>query len=336
LLNEQPMGFYPPDALIHEAQRRAIEVLPPDVNESGAECEMAESGAVRIGLGYVRGVRSHEVEQLVTARQDGGRFRTLSDLASRAGAGSPSLELLAWSGACDSLVGDAGSGSARRIALWQLGVATPGRSVPGGTQLALPLDLPAPPRLRELSAWESMLADYGSTGLTVHAHPLALLRERMPGDVVTSQDLETLEHGSRVKTGGLVVARQRPGTANGIVFILLEDEFGTINLIVPEQVYERNRLTVRTEPLMLVEGKLERFAAAGGAINLLVDRIGSIAAPDRLMAEVKDFSMLDEQVRRGRIEQEAARERQADREREAEDFRAVAPPVMSFASGRRR
>ena len=348
LLNEQPMGFYPPDALIHEAQRRGIEVLPPDVNESGAECEMAEAGAVRIGLGYVRGVREHEVHQLVSARNEGGRFRALSDLASRAGAGAPSLELLAWSGACDSLAGGVASGSARRIALWQLGVATPGRSVPGGTQLALPLDLPAPPRLRELSAWESMLADYGSTGLTVHAHPLALLRDRLPADAVSSRDLETLEHGIRVKTGGLVVARQRPGTANGIVFILLEDEFGTINLIVPAQVYERNRLTVRTEPLMLVEGKLERFAAAGGAINLLVDRIGTIAAPDRMVAEIKDFSMLDEQVRRGRIEQGAAREteaardeetarwREADREREAEDFRAVAPPVMSFASGRRR
>jgi error-prone DNA polymerase len=126
------------------------------------------------------------------------------------------------------------------------------------------------------------------------------------------------------------VARQRPGTANGIVFVLLEDEHGTINLIVPSQVYERHRLTVRTEPLMLVEGKLERFAAAGGAINVLVDRVGSIAAPDQLLAEVKDFSMLDEQVRQGLAEQKASAET------EAEDFRAVAPPVMSFASGRRR
>ncbi len=356
LLNEQPMGFYPPDALIHEAQRRGIEVLAPDVNESGAVCEMSSSGSVRIGLGYVRGVREHEVKQLVDTRQAGGRFRSLSDLASRAGAGAPSLELLAWSGACDALADgaiaatgerSAGYGSSRRIALWQLGVATPGRTVPGGTQLALPLDLPAPPRLRELSAWESMLADYGATGLTVHAHPLELLRDRLPPDAVTSPDLETLEHGSRVKVGGLVVARQRPGTANGIVFILLEDEFGTINLIVPAQVYEHNRLAVRTEPLMLVEGKLERFAAAGGAINILVDRIGSIAAPDRLVAEIKDFSMLDEQVRRGRAEQDSARDREAAGEqaaearrtageREAEDFRAVAPPVMSFASGRRR
>ncbi len=335
LLNEQPMGFYPPDALVHEAQRRGIEVYPPDVNASEVECEIEpderpEPGRVRIGLGYVRGVREQEVAALVAARQASGRFRTLSDLASRAGSSGSSLELLAWSGACDSLVDAANAGSARRVALWQLGVAGPGRSVPGGVQLALPLDLPAPPVLKGLSGWEAMLADYGTTGLTAGTHPLALLRARLPAGAVTSRDLETLDHGRRVQVGGLVVARQRPGTANGIVFVLLEDEHGTINLIVPSQVYERHRLTVRTEPLMLVEGKLERFAAAGGAINVLVDRVGSIAAPDQLLAEVKDFSMLDEQVRQGLAEQKASAET------EAEDFRAVAPPVMSFASGRRR
>jgi error-prone DNA polymerase len=379
LLNEQPMGFYPPDALVHEAQRRGIEVLSPDVNESAADCEMDDHGRVRVGLGYVRGVREQEVRKLTSAREEGGRFRSLSDLASRAGAGAPSLELLAWSGACDSLVADANS-SARRVALWQLGVAAPGRNVPGGTQLALPLDLPAPPRLRELSDWESMLADYGTTGLTVDAHPLALLRHRMPTGAVTSRDLETLEHGTRIRIGGMVVARQRPGTANGIVFVLLEDEFGTINLIVPAKIYESNRLTVRTEPLMLVEGKLERFAAAGGAINVLVDKVGSISAPDRILAEIKDFSMLDEQVRRAREVERAAEVGAGSRngadpgatdpgssatgptdhsgpgatgssatdpdptgpgatdhqDTDAEDFRAVAPPVMSFASGRRR
>jgi error-prone DNA polymerase len=124
------------------------------------------------------------------------------------------------------------------------------------------------------------------------------------------------------------------------VFILLEDEHGTINLIVPPPIYERHRLIVRTEPLMLIEGRLERFAAAGGTMNVLVDRVGSITAPDRLLAEIKDFSMLDEQVRRGlaaqRASAEAGGEGEARGEGEAEDFRAVAPPVMSFASGRRR
>jgi error-prone DNA polymerase len=179
-----------------------------------------------------------------------------------------------------------------------------------------------------------MLADYGTTGLTVNAHPLALLRSRLSAELATSRDLDRLPHGSRVKTGGMVVARQRPGTANGIVFVLLEDEHGTINLIVPASIYERHRLTVRTEPLMLVEGKLERFAAAGGATNVLVNRVGSIDAPDRPMAEIKDFSMLDEQVRRGLQEQRGSGPPREPAE--ADDFRAVAPPVLSFAAGRRR
>ncbi|HTU27961.1 MAG TPA: hypothetical protein VMF07_01175, partial [Solirubrobacteraceae bacterium] len=215
--------------------------------------------------------------------------------------------------------------------------------------------------------------DYGATGLTTAAHPLALLRPRLADDVVSSRDLRRLDHRTRVRIGGLVVARQRPGTASGIVFVLLEDEFGTINLVIPPAVYERNRLVVRTEPLMLVGGTLERLAAAGGAINVLVDSVGSIDAPDRIIAEIKDFSLLDEGVRRGLEEEKAAaatglrvvgedgeeREPAAVGRRgarpavaaaaagaaaggggldggEAEDFRAVAPPVMSFAQGRRR
>jgi error-prone DNA polymerase len=193
-------------------------------------------------------------------------------------------------------------------------------------QLALALDLPAPPALRELSEWESMLADYRTTGLTVSTHPMELLRERLPANSVTSRDLENITHGARVRVGGLVVARQRPGTAGGIVFVLLEDEHGTINLIVPSSVYERHRLLVRTEPLLMVEGRLERFAAAGGAINVLVESVSQIAAPDRLVAQIKDFSMLDEAVRVGLDEQRS----------EADDFRAVAPAVMSFGAGRRR
>jgi len=366
LLNEQPMGFYPPDALVHEAQRRGIAVLAPDVNRSQAECAI-EGDAVRLGLGYVRGVREHEVRELVAARQAGGPFRSLADLASRAGAGAASLELLAWAGACDSLVeGD------RRVALWQLGVATPGRSVPGGTQLALPLDVPAPPGLRELTRWETMLADYSSTGVTTGPHPLALLRRRLPADAVTSRALEDLPHGARVKVGGLVVARQRPGTANGIVFILLEDELGTINLIIPAAVYERHRLTVRTEPLMLAEGRLERFAAAGGAINVLVERVTAITAADRRLAEVRELAPAAASAPPAPAGADPAAPAApsappapagADPAAPAaasappapagadpaapdpaapapdpapEEFRAVAPPVLSFASGRRR
>jgi error-prone DNA polymerase len=165
--------------------------------------------------------------------------------------------------------------------------------------------------------------------MTVTSHPMAMLRSRLPQGCIDSRDLAELRHGVKLRIGGLVVARQRPGTASGIVFVLLEDEFGVINLVVPPAVYERHRLAVRTEPLMLVEGKLERHAKGGGAINVLVNRVDSITAPGTLIAKVQDFSPLDEQL----LAEQKAFAAGAD---DVDDFRAVAPPVMSFAAGRRR
>src|SRR5207244_1400687 len=110
LLNEQPMGFYPPDSLVHEAQRRGMTILPPHVNRSAVEC-MVESLSMRIGLGYVLGVKEEEVRMLVTERERSGPYRDAGDLASRSGVGRDTLERLAWAGACDGL---------RRDSLWQL------------------------------------------------------------------------------------------------------------------------------------------------------------------------------------------------------------------------
>jgi error-prone DNA polymerase len=316
LLNEQPMGFYASDTLVHEAQRREIPLLAADVNASEVTCT-TDGAAVRIGLGFVSGVRSDEVAALVAARQAGGPFRSLGDLASRAGAGRPALAQLAWAGACDSLRPTA----SRREVLWELGVAAPGETVQDGTQLSLPLELPAAPELRELEPWESMIADYATTGLTLGRHPMALLRPQLPAGTVSCRDLETLAHETRVRIGGLVVARQRPGTAKGIVFLLIEDEFGTVNLIVPPPVYERHRLLVRSEPLMLAVGRLERLPVAGGAINVFVEDLEPLKAPQGTVAEVVS------------LEERARREAEAG---ELSDFRTVAPAVQSFASGRRR
>ena len=155
-----------------------------------------------------------------------------------------------------------------------------------------------------------MIADYATTGLTVHRHPLRLLRAGSEGarDGDERGPRATCPTARRCGIGGLVVARQRPGTAKGVVFLLLEDETGTVNLIVPPRVYERDRLTVRTEPLVLAEGTLERHAAAGGAINVLVRRL--VPARRRRPAdrasrrEVKDFSPLDERERRRILEEQ--------------------------------
>jgi error-prone DNA polymerase len=356
LLNEQPMGFYAPDTLVHEAQRKGIELLPPDVNASAAECTVERiepTPAVRLGLGFVSGVRGDEVEALVAARRTGGPFRSLGDLASRAGAGRPSLEKLAWAGACDRLAiaggaddvtepDEAAVRGARRRALWQLGIAAPGERIASGTQLSLPLDVPAPPPLRTLDPWESMVADYATTGLTLGPHPLAIARPGLPPGTATVADLDRLPHGSPVRIGGLVVARQRPGTAKGIVFILLEDEFGTVNLIVPPPLYERRRLLVRSEPLLIADGRLEKLPQAAGAINVYVDEIAPLAMPGDVGADVVELAERRTAAAAAAAAGAAGPERAlaasatAIAAAEAADFRGVAPAVQSFASGRRR
>jgi error-prone DNA polymerase len=324
LLNEQPMGFYPPDSLAHEAQRRGIPLRAVDVNVSLAECSVEDGGAVRIGLGYVRGVHAEEVAALVRAREEGGPFGSVPELAARVPAARSSLEQLAWSGACDALAGE------RRRALWDLGVATPGRRVPGGTQLALALHAGKTPRLRALGRWELLLADYATSGVTLNDHALAILRPRLDG-VTTSAQLAEIRHGVQVTVAGLVVARQRPETASGVVFMLLEDEYGPVNLIVTPALYERRRHLVRAEPLILAHGRLERPPAGGGTVNVLVrdlrtldeELAGIAAAPIARLPEREDLSSAQEPA-------------PAKRQVAAAGFRAVAPPVQSFGGGRRR
>jgi error-prone DNA polymerase len=333
LLDEQPMGFYPPDALIHEAQRRGIDVRPPDINESLVGCsvesvnqEAGSKPAIRVGLGYVLGVNSEDMEALVEAREEGGPFKTLEDLASRAGAGRAALERLAWSGVCDSL-----ANGQRRKALWELGVAAPGRRTAGGTQLSLPIDTGGAPDLPKLDGWDEMIADYETTSLTTATHPMGLLRAVLERrGAVTSADLNNIGHGTMVLIAGLVIARQRPGTAKGVVFMLIEDETGTVNLIVPPALYERERVTVRSEPLVEFEGRVEKHASGGGAINISVKairRLETDGVKPALTAPVADFSPIDAAI----LEREAQEQAQA-----GDDFRAVAPAAQSFASGRRR
>jgi error-prone DNA polymerase len=314
LLNEQPMGFYPPASLVRDAQRRGVEVRPPDVNLSEARCGLepcnsllqGRSHAVRVGLAYVSSVGKEDAEALEAERTANGPFRDVGDLARRAQVSREALEALVRGGACD------GFGPRRRDLLWELGLATRPRSVEGtrgeatsrsgtgeaGTsaprrlrrayavQLPLPLDPTAEtPALPDLTRWERMLADYRETGLSVGAHPMALLRPHLPAGTLSSPELHEARHGATVAYAGMAIARQRPATAKGIVFMLLEDEHGQVNLIVPKDVYERHRGIVRSEPIVLVRGRYERVERNR---NILVRELESLSPLARRVAATPD------------------------------------------------
>jgi error-prone DNA polymerase len=314
LLNEQPMGFYPPDALVHEARRRGVRLAGPDADRSRVLCHVErERGGlrVRIGLGYVKGVREEEMASLVAARERDGAYRGIADLASRSGAGRDALERLAWAGALDPLVGDVTSPArGRRGALWEAGTVGTGVRHGEGTQMALPLETPGAPELEPLGAWDEAIADYRSIGMTLGEHPMAMLRDGLGRELLRSSDLARVEHGATVEVAGMVVARQRPETARGVVFMLLEDERGTVNLIVPPPVYERRRAEVRTSPLIRARGRLERRE---GTTNVVVD-------------EVRELECAEPAAKR------IARECEA-RRRAVAQLRMVAPAGHSF--GRR-
>jgi error-prone DNA polymerase len=300
LLNEQPMGFYPPDSLVHEAQRRGIRVAAPDASRSKVLChvepiheEQVRGGLqVRVGLGYVKGVKKEEMEALVGERERGGPYKGIAELASRSGVGLPSLERLAWAGALGSISTapelhqilavkepefDAVRREGRREALWRVGVTGAGRVAGGATQLALPMEPPAPPTLEPLGEWGRLIADYRSTGMTVEEHPMKLLRPGLDPRLARTSDLIGLDHGATVEIAGMVTARQRPETANGVTFVLLEDERGQVNLVVPPPVYERHRPLVRTAPLIRARGRLERRE---GTLNVLVGDLAPLDVPD--------------------------------------------------------
>jgi error-prone DNA polymerase len=226
-------------------------------------------------------VREEEMEALVATRGRSGPFRGVADLASRAGAGRDGLERLAWAGVLDCIpLGDGSrppaEGAGRREALWRVGGAPVGRRSAGHVQPALPLEPSSSPPLEPLGDGERTIADYRSTGMALGEHPMGLMRPDLGPELLRSNDLRRAADGSEVEVGGMVVARQRPETAHGIVFMLLEDERGTINLIVPPPVYERYRAVVRAAPLVRARGRLERRE---GTVNVLVAALAELERP---------------------------------------------------------
>ena len=283
LFNNQPMGFYSLDALGRDAQRSGVGIRLPDLNASDVWCMVGggagtgergavPSDAVRVGLGFIRDWSEETATGVVIEREQRGPFTSIGDFVRRA---PPKLtrtaiEHLVWVGGCD------GFGLTRRELLWQVGLWLPpetehGTDARGRRQLELALNHPHEGlRFGGLEADERLLAEYAVLGFAASGHPLSLLRAGLPPGVVQSDALPRLEHGAWVEVAGLVVARQRPETAKGFIFVLLEDEAGMVNVIVRPDVYQEYRTAIRGEPLMWVRGKL---AKDDGTFNLLAEEV---------------------------------------------------------------
>ena len=314
LLRSQPMGFYAPRTLVEDARRHGVEVRPPDVQRSEvltglearvdhptptglAACVGREhppvgpfnpdtpdtslrhrrdgAFAVRQGLSDVRGVDRAAAERIVAARRD-GPFRDLADLARRADLGRGILEALSTAGAC------AGLGVGRREALWASGPAADNREryLPG---IAVHVQ---PPLLPVLTEHEQTALDLWSTGIVGGRHPVGLMRDALDARGVRRSDgLRRSRPGTLVTVAGLVTHRQRPSTAAGITFLTLEDEAGTVNVIVWAAVWERFRLIARTAPALVVSGVLERTPE--GVLNVIAQRFSPLEAPSAVAS--RDF-----------------------------------------------
>ncbi len=272
ILNSQPMGFYQPAQLVRDARAHGVEVLPADVNCSNWDCtlEPAAQGrhAVRLGFRLISGLSEKELERLIAVRGNG--FSSIERLAAIAGVSRFTIERLAEADAFRSL------GLDRRAALWAarrldvIGISTARRIA--NTKIENPLPLLAPHLGDELFAEEPValpamplaehvVEDYVATGLSLKAHPVGFFRDRLATlGAVHNMELssDALPQDSMVTVAGLVLIRQRPGTAKGVVFLTIEDETGPANIIVWPQAFEENRRTVMTARFLAVRGRLQR------------------------------------------------------------------------------
>jgi error-prone DNA polymerase len=251
LLNSQPMGFYGPSQLVQDAQRHDVEVRPVDVLHSDWDCTLEPSGehdlALRLGLRMIRGLSREGAGRVIEVRRR-QVIESVSDLARLAQLNRRDLDALAGADALASLAGH------RHRARWEALDNQPETAMLAGSGA-----VESAPPLRKPIEGEDLVADYASLGLSLRRHPLSLLRTRFEAmGCVPARELGRLRHHQWVRTIGLVITRQHPASAGGTIFLTLEDETGTINLIVWQSITERFRLEILRGRLLLLEGRLQR------------------------------------------------------------------------------
>ena len=247
LLNNQPMGFYSPATLVQDGRRHGLRTRPICVQHSDWDCTVEDDRTIRLGLRYLGGLRRAQADRLLAARAQ-QPFDSLDDFLRRVPLNAAERRALAAVGAF------AGLAEHRRAALWQVEAAWSAEESLFQSTLGLPSD--GPPPLVAMTLAERMQADYHAVGLTTGAHPMRLVRDRLP-EIWRATDLALGRDGDRVTIGGCVICRQRPGTANGVVFVSLEDETGVANAIVRPELFERHRLLINEEPGLRIGGRLQ-------------------------------------------------------------------------------
>jgi len=274
LLNSQPLGFYSPSQLVRDAQRHGVVVRAVDVLQSDWDCTLEDDGAqpqpqpqpqqppqpfIRLGFRMVSGLSQAAAQRICHARQQ-GLFEGVEDLAMRSALGTSDLNALAAADALHSLSGH------RRQQVWQ---ASAWRA---GTQLLRGVPTHEPPiQLESATEGEEILQDYAATGLSLRAHPLELLREQLAArKLLTAQQMHHFPSGRLVRACGIVTMRQQPQTANGVVFVTLEDESGSVNVIVWKAVKTRYRDALYRARLLAVYGVWQRDDESGGEVRHVV------------------------------------------------------------------
>jgi error-prone DNA polymerase len=275
ILNNQPMGFYAPAVLVKDAQRHGLRVKPIDVQASDWACtiehETDGSLSLRLGLRYAKGFAKQSAESISNARLMDGLFRSAEDLALRVQSiNRKELTLLARIGALNNLDGI----SHRRDALWQVERAGKMEGPLLRQQSEwLREDSPSLP-LRQMGTEERLVADYSGTGLTIGKHPMAFRRSELrQQQILSARELKESKDGEYVRTAGSVIARQRPGTAKGFIFLSIEDETGIANIIVTPDLYERQRLIVTRTKFLMAEGILQN---QDGVIHVKAKRLSAL------------------------------------------------------------
>ena len=265
LLNNQPMGFYSPEVIVQDAKRHGIEILPADINLSAARCTIEgdkacqQSRSVRLGFMYVKEMGEKAMDQIVAERKR-APYRSLEDFYLRTRLERQPVENLILAGAFDS------SGCRKRQLLWQLGLLE--KTCPGELSLKFSDIRVSLPDFTEL---EEMKVDYEVQGLSTKYHPMQVVRKDISGDsLITSSELAQLPSNAQVRTAGYVVIRQKPPTAKGFAFITLEDEEGMINVVVRPDIYKRYRQVFRLEPLIVVEGAVQK---RDGILNIIAQTL---------------------------------------------------------------